>query len=1120
MAATLVGGAFLSATLQVLFDRMASQEVVNFIRGRKVPERLLKKLKTSFLALNAVLDDAEEKEITNTTVKEWLEELKDAVYDAEDLLDEIATEALKCMVEADFVTFTSKVRNFIPTSFNWSEQKLKSKIEEVLVRLEDLAKQKDVLGLKRRDVDKEPIVNMLLSNDAESNDHPRVIPIVGMGGVGKTTLAQLIYNDQRITEHFNLKYWVCVSQEFDIPRITKTILEDVTSDKCNTTNFNMIQTRLKESLVGKKFLLVLDDVWNEKYDDWEEFKKPFKYGALGSKIIVTTRNESVASVMCPIQIFNLNKLSEDDCWLLFANHAFENGNFNAYPHLEEIGKQIIKKCDGLPLAAKALGALLHCKLDAGEWYKVLESKIWSLPNDGGNILPALRLSYNDLPSHLKRCFAYCSTFPKDYEFKKEELVQLWMAEGFLHKQEENEEMEDIGDEYFLDLVSRSLLQQSDRNKLHFVMHDLIHDLAKFVSGRFCFSLEGENANKIIDKTRHFSYLRMKFDTSKKFEALYKAKHLRTFLPLELNRVDGDFYLTKETLNLSGCEFLDMLPSNMRKLTNLRHLDVTGTRITRMPMQMDALKAKLKAKRHLEALTLEWEDTISQRERDVLNQLEPHTNLKKLVINNYGGTSFPNWVGHCSFSNMTCLHLSYCRNCPSLPSLGQLPSLQDLCIVGFDEVVTVGLEFYGSSSSNNTPFRSLEILKFEGMLKWEEWFPHDGENEGAFQCLRELYLIDCPKLRGSLPKNVPYLTKIMISKCLQLETSLPTAAAMSYLELMYCNDLLLKELPPTLHVLIIQGFNNLESLPEEAMEHNHCLEELTICDCPMLKSLPRGDLPTSLKTLFISNCRELEFPTCYSSLESLEIIESCNSLTSFPLDIFPKLYHLKIEKCSNMESLSVLEGHHLIYLSWLEILDCPNFVAFPNGGLSAPNLLHISVSNCERLNSLPENMHTLLLSLEYLRIGNCPQVESFPEGGLPSNLIEFFIDSEKLFGTRMEWGLQRLHSLKWLGIGGAWLDVESFPEEDLFPTSLSTLVIRGFPNLRSLDLQHLPTLQQLVIMKCPELKHMPEEGLPVSISHLLIEECPLLTKRLQRKKRKEWRNIARNLTINIDGEVII
>ena len=142
---SLVGGAFLSATLQVLFDRMASQEVVDFIRGRKVPDTLLKKLETLCLALNAVLNDAEEKEITNPPVKKWLDELKDAVYHAEDLLDEIATEALQCQLEV-----RSKVRNFIPTSFNWSGKSLRSKIENVLVRLEDLAKQKDVIGLRER----------------------------------------------------------------------------------------------------------------------------------------------------------------------------------------------------------------------------------------------------------------------------------------------------------------------------------------------------------------------------------------------------------------------------------------------------------------------------------------------------------------------------------------------------------------------------------------------------------------------------------------------------------------------------------------------------------------------------------------------------------------------------------------------------------------------------------------------------------------------------------------------------------------------------------------------------------------------------------------------------------
>ncbi|XP_075633729.1 putative disease resistance RPP13-like protein 1 [Castanea sativa] len=221
-----------------------------------------------------------------------------------------------------------------------------------------LVKETRIIG---RDDIKEPIVNLLLSNDAKGNEHLCVIPIAGMGGIGKTTLAQLIYNDQRITEHISISFWVCVSEEFDVVRITKSILEAVTSQKCDTTDF-MIQTRLKKGLMGKKFLLVLDDVWNENYGDWELLKNPFKHGTLGSKIIVTTRNE--------------------DCWCLFTNHAFENGNYNAYPELDKIGRKIIKKCDGLPLAAKALGALLHRKLDEEEWYKILNSKIWSLPNDG------------------------------------------------------------------------------------------------------------------------------------------------------------------------------------------------------------------------------------------------------------------------------------------------------------------------------------------------------------------------------------------------------------------------------------------------------------------------------------------------------------------------------------------------------------------------------------------------------------------------------------------------------------------------------------------------------------------------------------------------------------------
>ena len=1254
MAAVVVGGAFLSATLQVLFDRMASPEVLDFIRGRKVPDNLLVKLETSCLALNAVLNDAEEKEITNPPVKRWLDELRDAVCDAENLLDEIATEALQCQLEAK-----NKVRNCIPVSFNRSGIRLKSKIEEVIIRLEDLAKQKDVIGLRERvggkssqklpttsliedtgiygrDSDKEPIVNLLLSNDAKCNDNLCVIPIVGMGGVGKTTLAQLIYNDKRITEHFSLRVWVFVSEEFDLLRISKLILEEVTSQICDTTNFNMIQTRLKESLMGKKFFLVLDDVWNEKNGDWEVLRNPFKYGASGSKIIVTTRHEHVASIMRTVPICYLNHLSNEDCWLIFAKYAFVNGNSMAYPQLEAIGRQIIKKCDGLPLAAKALGALLRYKLDVEEWDKILESEIWGMPND---VLPALRLSYYYLPSHLKRCFAYCSLFPKDYVFKKQELIQLWMAEGFLQQPDDNREMEDVGDEYFLDLVSRSLMQRSNVNKLHFVMHDLVHDLAKFVSGRFCFRLEGDKINKIIHKTHHFSYLKKQYETSKRFEALYKAKQLRTFLPLESHEANVDFYLTKnvphdlllmlrclrvlslshysnmiglpesigdfihlryvdlsctkieslpnsvcklynlQTLDLSGCEFLVMLPTNMRKLVNLRHLDISRTSIKKMPIQMgglkhlrtltkfivdkdsgfqigelgelsnlrgtilisklqnvinpmDVLKAKLKAKRHIEELKLEWDTNgiVSQSEREVLEHLLPHTNLKRLFINSYSGTSFPSWVGDRSFTNITVLHLKSCRCCPNLPSLGQLPSLQDLSIVGFDKVVRVGPDFYGSCSSAVTPFASLRILKFEGMLNWEEWLCYDGENEqgGAFLRLQDLYLVDCPKLSGSLPKQIPSLSTLVISNCSQLETSLPSAPAIRDLRLMFCNEVLLKEMPAKLNELRMEGFHNLESLLDGAMDHNHCLEELIIWDCPVLKFLPRGGLLTSLKKLGILNCKELQFPTypSYSSLESLYISHSCNSLMSFPLDIFPKLYYLGIKMCRDMESLSVSEGHHLDLLV-LEIEECPNFVAFISGGLPAPNLTRLKVTSCPRLVSLPQNMHLLLPSLQSLYIEDCPQVDLFPEGGLPTNLNRFVIDvSEKLFANRMDWGLQRLCSLQILlfsNLAGDCQDVQSFPEENLLPTSLSTLGIAGFPNLRSLDkrgLQHLTSLEELWIKDCPKLKHMPtKKGMPISISHLQIRQCSLLTKRLQRKKGKEWRKIAHIPFIEIGDEVI-
>ncbi|XP_022748119.1 putative disease resistance RPP13-like protein 1 [Durio zibethinus] len=223
---------------------------------------------------------------------------------------------------------------------------------------------------------------------------------------------------------------VCVSDEFDIIRITKTILLSVTSETCDMNNLNLLQVKLKEKLWGKKFLLVLDDVWNDNYNHWLALRSPFDAGEPGSKIIVTTRSSKVSSIMTNAADYSLQCLSEEDSLRMLAHNALEREDFTGHPDLKEISLEILKKCGGLPLATKTIGGLLRTNVNYDAWKVILESDIWNLPQHGSDIIPALWLSYYYLPSQLKQCFAYCSLVPKDYEFGEEEIVQLWMAEGF------------------------------------------------------------------------------------------------------------------------------------------------------------------------------------------------------------------------------------------------------------------------------------------------------------------------------------------------------------------------------------------------------------------------------------------------------------------------------------------------------------------------------------------------------------------------------------------------------------------------------------------------------------------------------------------------------------------
>ncbi|XP_058219859.1 putative disease resistance RPP13-like protein 1 [Rhododendron vialii] len=407
----MVGGEiFLSAFIQVLFEKLASRDLWNFALKKQIRTQLAK-WSRMLEQIEALLADAEDKQMTNQRgITLWLEDLEDLAYDLDDVLDEFATEALQRKMMEEPRASASKVHAFIPTccvSFNPSTlvsgSSMSSKIKDITNRLQDLFDRRIGLGLQNvpversvkapqrpptsslihepslygGDGDKRAIIELLLT-DQLSNGKVGVVPIVGMGGFGKTTLAQMVYNDEMVEKHFEMKAWVCVSQAFDIVGVTKAILESVTFQTCDFKALDVVQVLLKKALDGRKFLIVLDDVWNKNHDDWSNLKSPFNDGASGSKFMVTTRNRDVALMMTGTgKYHSLKRLSKEDCWSVFAQHAFGNRSIDENPNLVSIGQKIVEKCGGLPLAARTLGGLLRSKLTNDEWERVLNSEMWS-----------------------------------------------------------------------------------------------------------------------------------------------------------------------------------------------------------------------------------------------------------------------------------------------------------------------------------------------------------------------------------------------------------------------------------------------------------------------------------------------------------------------------------------------------------------------------------------------------------------------------------------------------------------------------------------------------------------------------------------------------------------------
>ncbi|RVW71204.1 putative disease resistance RPP13-like protein 1 [Vitis vinifera] len=1087
-----VGEAVLSGFIQKLVDMVASPELWKYAREEQVDSEL-NEWKKILMKIYAVLHDAEDKQMTNPLVKMWLHDLRDLAYDVEDILDDFATQALR--------------RNLIVAQPQPPTGTVRSILSYVSTSLTLSAAWSNL----SRETDKAAILAMLLKDDP-SDDEVCVIPIVGMGGIGKTTLAQLAFNDDKVKDHFDLRAWVCVSDDFDVLRVTKTILQSLSPHTRYANNLNLLQIELREKLYRKKFLLILDDVWNENFDEWDILCMPMRAGASGSKLIVTTRNKGVVSVTGTCSAYPLQELSYDDCLSLFTRQALGARNFDAYPHLKEVGEEIVRRCKGLPLAAKALGGMLRNQLNRRAWEDILKSKIWDLPEEKSHILPALKLSYHHLPSHLKRCFAYCSIFPKDYEFDKDELILLWMAEGFLQQLKGDNQPEKLGCEYFDDLFSRSFFQQSTQNSSQFLMHDLINDLAQSISGDICFNFDDELENNkqstaVSEKARHLSFNRQRYEMMRKFEAFHKAKCLRTLVALPLTTF-STYFISSGLKHLRYLNLSDSLMNSsttgdapqMGNLTNLQTLsDFIVGKGSRSGVEelknllglqgklsisglhnvvdiQDARSVNLQKKQNIKELTLKWSSDFGEsrnkmNERLVLEWLQPHRNLEKLTIAFYGGPNFPSWIKNPSFPLMTHLVLKNCKICTSLPALGQLSLLKNLHIEGMSEVRTIDEDFYGGIVKS---FPSLEFLKFENMPTWKDWFfPDADEQVGPFPFLRELTIRRCSKLGIQLPDCLPSLVKLDIFGCPNLKVPFSGFASLGELSLEECEG-----------VVFRSGVDS-------------CLETLAIGRCHWLVTLEEQMLPCKLKILKIQDCANLE-----------ELPNGLQSLIS--------LQELKLERCPKL--ISFPEAALSPLLRSLVLQNCPSLICFPNGELPT-TLKHMRVEDCENLESLPEGMmHHKSSStvskntccLEKLWIKNCSSLKFFPTGELPSTLellciwgcanLESISEKMSPNGTALEYldirGYPNLKilpecltSLKELHIedcGG----LECFPKRGLSTPNLMHLRIWRCVNLRSLpqQMKNLTSVHTLSIRGCPGVESFPEGGLPPNLTSLYVGLC--------------------------------
>uniref|UniRef100_A0ACD5UJB7 Uncharacterized protein n=1 Tax=Avena sativa TaxID=4498 RepID=A0ACD5UJB7_AVESA len=980
-----------------------------------------------------------------------------------------------------------------------------------------------------------------------------VLPIVGPGGIGKTTFTQHLYNDKRTRQNFTVRVWICVSTDFDVLKLTQQIhncIPATENEEINTANgqpsLDQLQIAIARRLRSKRFLIVLDDMWKcDTDDEWKSFLAPFTNGeARGSTVIVTTRfpkiSERVKRGTIPL---NLQGLDPQEFFEFFKACVFgQNIPDQQYNELIDIGREIAQKLKCSPLAAKTVARLLKKHLSWEHWRKVLENNEWRNEANADDIMPALKISYDYLPFHLKQCFSYLSLFPEDYKFNFFEITRFWTAIGIIDSSYKNQN-------YLEELVDNGFLMKEAKYDLEdpcYVMHDLFHELSQSVSSQDCFNISSLSfsSDAIPKSILHLSITiehRYDDDIRKQMAKLKSRINIRKLRTLMFFHEYGERIceILKDTFNEIEClrvlfivmESPESLPKNFSKLLHLRYLKLRSSY-----SQEITLPSTLSRFYHLIFLDLQgWCGSFT-----LPKYITRLVNLRHFIANHELHSNVPEVGKMEHLEELKEFHVKKESVGFELEELGKLSNLGGkLCIRNLEKVAT-------KAEANNANLALKKNLK--GLvLVWgteqpaadvdidvvDGLQPHDS--------LKELGIINHSGAIGPpswLCRDIPLKHLESLSLKGVSWGTLPPFGQLTYLKRLVLKDIsgacFIGPDPGTgrnqsfMHLKEVQISNMpvLEGWTVEPTCHLFpVLESIECSDCPNLLALP------FLPDCFVSCTRDMHCP----SLRSLKITE-CPELLLPLMPPEPSLTFMEVS--DDVRRVLLMENvlNLMSYSGAIALHNMSNIVSFSseNGSITswidpqkATSLRVFSISEQSSIESLA--FISGLGSLTSLSLINCDKLSLEFNLLITVNLKDFvfFNDERHARSVAVDLLSEVARRAKQLPSGSFQLEtlvldsilavlvapvcsllagslhtlaivvdqrVESLTEEEekslQLLTSLQTLVFSYCPCLPSLPqgLHSLPSLRKLKVTDCPEIHSLPKGGLPSSLEEIEVGWC--------------------------------